>query len=164
MASNELGMWLRYVFDYHPDGYLVWKIKARGTKGKGAKAGSTRKDGYVEISYKGLRFLLHQGVYAWHHGSCPPLLDHKDTDNSNNRIDNLRESDKIRNGINSNKISGAVPYRGVYWAKNMGKYRASIYHKGAPIILGYSDSAKEASELYLKARENLYPGLVEWST
>jgi hypothetical protein len=48
--------------------------------------------------------LLHRLFFYWHNGYLPKLVDHKDINPQNNKIENLRELTKSGNKRNSNKI------------------------------------------------------------
>lgn len=142
-------------FDYHQEGYLIWKKKkGRGAQGAvGSMAGSTRKDGYVEVGFFG-RHLLHRLIFLWHHGYLPDLVDHKDTDNTNNRIENLRPSDKVRNGHNSYKGYGSVKLPGVH-KNSRGRYIATICIKYKTKYLGSFTSPEEAYDVYLQEKKKI---------
>ena len=62
---------------------------------------------YYAITYsskgKGNTLLLHRLFFYWHHGYLPNLVDHKDTNPQNNKIENLRELTISNNNRNSNK-------------------------------------------------------------
>jgi hypothetical protein len=66
-----------------------------------------REQKYYAVKYsknsKGYTLLLHRLFFYWHHGYLPKLVDHKDTNPQNNKIENLRELTKSSNNRNSNK-------------------------------------------------------------
>jgi hypothetical protein len=149
--------WVKDLFDYNPEGYLIWKVSPRYGIAPGNIAGYQRKDGYWVINirrYGGLH-LLHRLIYEWHHGECPDLVDHKDKDHTNNRISNLRPNTKSGNMHNSDKSLGGVPYRGVSYNKKNGKYAAYFKHKGKRWFLGYFNSAVEASDAYIAKKKEV---------
>lgn len=130
-------------FDYK-DGDLIWK---NGRK-KGKKAGWVSENGYTYINFscggRRVRMLKHRIVFLLHHGYLPDLVDHIDRNPRNDRIENLRESTKSDNAINtsprSNNRSG---YKGV-WEDKKGKFQASVYLKGKKVYLGTYDSIEDA--------------------
>jgi len=65
--------------------------------------GKKKSDVYYAIDFKGKKFSVHRLFFYWHHGYLPPLVDHKDTNPQNNRIENLRELDSSGNSRNSKK-------------------------------------------------------------
>ena len=52
---------------------------------------------------KSHQFPLHRLFFYWHHGYLPKLVDHKDTNPQNNKIENLRELTRSGNARNSKK-------------------------------------------------------------
>ena len=56
-------------------------------------------------------------------------------------------------GLHANNASG---YRGVYWNKQMRKWRAVVCHNGKQRHLGYFNSAAEAGEVARQARQRLF--------
>lgn len=146
-------------FEYR-DGNLLWKeVTSNRVKG-GDVAGYPREDGYIGVGLFGKVYLLHKLVYAWHTGSWPDLIDHKDTDKNNNRIENLRPASKQENEINSNKSFGSSGLRGVSKMKT-GRFRSYIVQDYRQIHIGVYNTAEEAYKAYIDKREELYPGLVK---
>lgn len=65
---------LRETFDYHPDGYLIWKIQ----KGKRVKIGDRAGiknprpgSGYYLIKYNRRPYYNHILIWIWHNGDIP---------------------------------------------------------------------------------------------
>ena len=91
-----------------------------------------------------------------HHGYLPNLVEHRDRNKLNNKIQNLRDGDKELNSWNrdlqANNTSG---FRGVSWNKGANKWHAYIKVKGKRIHLGLFETAEEASTAYVKARFNI---------
>ena len=82
------------------------------------------------------------------------LIDHISQDKLDNRKCNLRFANRSINALNSNKIKGIVPYRGVRLNKQKGKpYVASITINGKRKQLGLFNTAEEAHRAYLMAQE-----------
>ena len=139
------------MFDYHPDGYLIWKIKKRGVI-KGSIAGTLDTNGYrkIMINYKFIG--VHRLVYLYHHGYLPAYIDHIDGNKLNNKISNLRECTSSQNGQNKkrpkNNTSG---YKGVSWHIRQKKYTASIQINGKLKYLGSFAKAIDAYNAYKKA-------------
>lgn len=80
------------------------------------------------------------------------VVDHKDTNPSNNRRSNLRICTIAENCRNRNvpktNTSGA---KGVHWNKQMNKWQASLRYNGTHYHLGLFDTVKEASDAYDEA-------------
>lgn len=109
------------LFDYR-DGNLVYK-KSVGCRKAGSLAGTPHKDGYTTVKIKGKHYLLHRLIFMYHHGYFPEEVDHIDRDRSNNHIENLRESDKVRNQINRRKPKLTYDKRyGTWVARIASKY------------------------------------------
>jgi hypothetical protein len=115
-------------------------------------------EGYVIINFifknvsRTLR--LHRLFFYSHHGYLPELVDHKDRNPQNNKINNLRELDDSQNAMNSNKRksyknkSTTSIYKGVYWNKQRKKWRASLMFKGKYFHLGSFDNEDDAGQAY----------------
>ncbi len=136
------------LLDYD-DGFLLWKKTTRHTKA-GEIAGSKRQISQISISKK--KYLVHRVIFLWHHGYLPNLIDHKDRNTQNNKIENLREANKSQNSINS-KIhkTNKSGYRGVSWHKVKSKWQASIKINKRRIPLGFYDDPLVASNAYQTA-------------
>lgn len=93
--------------------------------------GSLDKDGYLIIKVKGKQFKAHRIVWLLNYGKFPTKeLDHKNRNKLDNRIENLRESDRIQQNNNKefipNKQTGKI---GIYIDKTKGlkkKYTTKI--------------------------------------
>jgi len=64
---------------------------------------TAHRNGYTVVSYKSLTIPTHRLVWFMHNGYMPEVVDHKDNDRSNNKIDNLRATDKSGNMKNLSK-------------------------------------------------------------
>lgn len=129
---------------------------------------ANKKAGYVVVkedrSYIHLqlldygKLLAHRVVWKMHYGSEPPdIIDHKDGDGTNNRIDNLREANIFQNGWNSKKNSrNKSGYKGVSFNSEKNKWRAAIHIQGKTRLLGYYNTPEEAGEAYRKASTELH--------
>lgn len=172
---------LHECFDYHEDGYLIWKErplkhfkdsgnqKRFNTPHAGKVAGyynkrtdSKRDDfGYYKVRItleksQGM-FKLHRLIFLWHHGYLPEIIDHKDGNTMNNRINNLRESTVQQNScnlkLNVNNTSG---YKGVVKDRCDGKWRAAIASGDVNYFLGVYNTKEEAALAYNLAAKVLH--------
>ena len=91
---------LRELFDYDPNGYLVWLHDKRGHVKAGDRAGHLSNEGYWNIKVNQNRFRAHRLIYAWHHGTCPETLDHINRNRADSRIENLRPATVAQNQMN----------------------------------------------------------------
>lgn len=143
---------VKELFHYEPVfGTLVWRVKRRGRfAGPGVIAGSTSR--YVMISVDCKRYPAHHLVWLWHNGYVPDEIDHINQIKTDNRIENLRECSRAQNtgnvGLRSTNTSG---YRGIWFAKHCGRWRASIKMNGKSKHLGYYNTPEEAARAYDKA-------------
>ena len=115
------------LFDYR-DGELYWKISVAHRKAKiGDKAGGVNSKGYLLTRINGVKYYNHRIIFLWHYGWVPEKIDHKDTNPSNNKIDNLRPATSFENGWNmriSKKNTSSV--KGVGWDKRVKKWHVRI--------------------------------------
>lgn len=138
---------LRELFDYHDDGFFVRRVRTGPRTSVGQEVrGFLRKDGYRVIAFAGKKEYLHRAVFAWHHGYYPAIVDHKDRDQENNRIKNLREADPVLSSQNqgpnhnsSTGIKGVFPYRN-------GQFFAQVNRNRVCTYLGIFDSLAEAQK------------------
>jgi len=110
---------LREMFKYHPDGYLIWKVrplrhfsteqgwKAFNSRLAGKMAGYyNKRNGYITINLNNTYYKGHRIIYKLVTGIEPCLpIDHIDGDVLNNKIENLREATQQENCFNSAKRS-----------------------------------------------------------
>lgn len=102
-------------------------------------------------------------IFLYHNGYLPARVDHKDRDKTNNRIINLRDLTPSDNGINSDVTTSVHGFKGVTCnPKNSAKYVAQIKQNYRTIYLGSYDTPDAAHAAYLAAREELYPGVVQY--
>lgn len=108
---------LRWAKDIYYGGFknsLVLKRKIGDFAG--TKHG--RSDGYVrwKVKYQRKVYMVHRVVYELHYGSIPDglVIDHKDGDSCNNKIENLRAVDNKINARNvRKKVTNNTEYTGV---------------------------------------------------
>lgn len=86
-------------------------------------------DGYIRICVDGLYWYAHVLVWIYVRGSPPDgMLDHKDRDRSNNRIENLRLANRAQNKANSAKRKdNTTGFIGV--AKRDNRWVGAVYVK-----------------------------------
>ena len=126
------------LFEYR-DGALYWKERPRShfksdlawkqwnPKHAGKQAGCKSGHGYVKIRIYGKAMYAHQIIFLLHNGFVPSLIDHIDGNQSNNNIQNLRESNKQNNACNSKvRSDNTSGNRNVAWHKAAKKWAARI--------------------------------------
>lgn len=79
-------------------------------------------------------------------------VDHVNGDGLDNRRVNLRLAERSENSRNrKTHINNSSGFKGVYFEKTKGKWRAQIRAGGKKYHLGYSDTAESAHDLYRNA-------------
>jgi hypothetical protein len=143
-------------------GNVYWKYredkpKGWNTKYSGKKVGSLDAKGYccTTLVYNGFRCLLkiHRIVSILNTGHYPvDMIDHIDRNKLNNLIQNLRPANAYLNNLNtpahSNKPS---QYKGVYFNKDMFKWRVQYNFNNKTYHVGYFVDELEAAIAYNKA-------------
>lgn len=136
---------LNELFEYRK-GKLFLKV-SRGGRKAGEEVGTLTPRGYKQTKVNRKLQLVHRLIFFIHHGYMPKMIDHIDGNRTNNRIENLRESDAFSNqynrGLPSNNTSGV---KGVYWNKEKRKWKAKCNVGGKGYHLGYYKDIKEADK------------------
>ena len=147
--------YLQSIFDYK-DGRLFWKVKKAQRLNVGDEAGCLDKR-YLTTGLNGKVYRNHRLIFLMHHGYLPKEIDHKDNDQLNNRIENLRPATRSQNcsntGIGKKNTSGV---KGVSWSKRNNKWRAKCKINGKTIHLGYYTDLEVAKNDMHKFREILH--------
>lgn len=145
-------------FDYNPKtGDIKWK-NSKMKPLNGTVLSHRNEDGYICVRLGKHILRCHRIAWAMHYGKWPDFqIDHINGIPDDNRICNLRESNKSTNGMNrlmqSNNKSG---YKGVFWAKKNKKWAAQIAKNGKKMHLGLFDSPEAASKAYSDAAMKLH--------
>jgi len=152
---------LREMLHYDPaTGILTWARKPNRRIAVGAVAGVTRKDG-VSIGLGGVSYLAHRVAWLLMTGEWPVgVVDHRDTDPTNNRWKNLRD---VSQGVNSqnrrraqrNSQTGVL---GVSRCSQTGRLKAQLQTPTGPLWLGRHDTAEQAQNAYIAARRQHLEG------
>jgi hypothetical protein len=160
-------------FDYHEDGYLIWKDrpdyhfakpsskKIYTTQKVGKRAGrwhkrtDRTKEGFgywvtsLTIDGELGAFKLHRLIFMRHHGYFPEVVDHVDNDTDNNKIENLRESSSKTNIYNMYKPKhNTSGYKGVTTLSKINKFRAEITCKNVWFHMGHYEDPRDAACVY----------------
>lgn len=176
---------LTQLFDYKDDGYLVWKLRPPEhfkalsyyrcfkTESYGKVAGyynkridSKREDfGYwrvgITLGHTVSHFKLHRLIFLLHKGYLPIVVDHKDGDQTNNKIENLREGTHKNNSYNlRTPVNNTTGYKGVTKSSCPKRaripYKASIEFDGYCFGLGSYANKDEAACAYNLAAKLLF--------
>ncbi len=153
---------LREVLDYNPEtGALTWRFRLSPNCKLGEPAGKIGINGYRKIRIDGTIYTASHLAWFHFHGTPPAgLLDHKNLDKADDRIENLREAtasqncmNQPRNARNTTGFKGVSVYNKQY---TTAKFRSSIRHNGKRIFLGLFHTAEAANEAYCKAAAELH--------
>ena len=143
------------VLDYNYNtGVFIWKISTARVIKVGSVAGNLDKSsGYLRIQIDKKRFLAHRLAWFYCFKEWPEnMIDHKDTNKTNNILDNLRDADNSSNNQNRGlSITNTSGYRGVSLDTNNGKYKVQFVKNGTNNYLGEYITIEEAVIVYNKA-------------
>lgn len=135
---------LKELFDYHPDGYLIWKPRKGNNQFNKAFANTragTSGD-YPKIEIYGISYGAHRLIYAWHTGEWPEIVDHVDKNPRNAKIGNLRAATSSQNSCNQKvRVDNFLGIKNISQRPN-GTYQVRITIKGKQ----YSGSKKTLEE------------------
>lgn len=116
--------------------------------------------GYRLIQHDGRLQFVHRLIWEFVHGPIPIgfFVDHINCDKLDNRISNLRLVTRKQNMENQstgrkNNTSG---FRGVFFNKKSGNWRASITSNKKNVALGSFESPELAYQAYCKAANKLH--------
>lgn len=147
---------IKEYLSYCPDtGEIRW-IKDLGCKikaGRLAGCGGTEKSPYRFVRIFGKKYKAHRLAWFLFHGKHPDgHIDHKNGNQSDNRINNLRVVTQVENQQNRKKKTKNGEYCCGVTSRN-GKWYAHITVKGETINLGRFIEKNDAQIAYLKAKK-----------
>jgi hypothetical protein len=148
---------LRSVLDYEPDtGIFRWKVKriGRGKSNVGDIAGTSAPKGNRKVGLFRQRYEESRLAFLWMTGKWPPnLVDHINSDRSDNRWSNLRPANHSQNGANA-KGRSLTGFKGVTIDRRRGRFKSQIKVNYQMINLGSFDTAEQAHAAYLVAAKS----------
>ena len=136
---------LKEVLNYDAEsGVFTWAVtRTRAVDGR--VAGGNNQHGYWMICIDGVKYASHRLAWMYVHGFFPEEIDHINHIRTDNRLVNLRETDRSENAKNismpSNNVSGVI---GVSWTKRIGKRKSKWEVRACGKFLGYFDDFFEA--------------------
>ena len=140
-------------FEYNPDtGIFHWKNPINKAIKPGDVAGhKSTVSGYIAITFNYVKFFGHRLAWYLTYGEIPNgEIDHINGKKDDNRIDNLRVTDRKENGRNVSKpITNSSGCVGVRWHKTAKKWNARIKIDQKDIYLGLFENFEDA----VKARK-----------
>lgn len=148
------------LFSYCPISGVITRRVTVGGQLAGSVAGKTRDDGYLSTTVDGREVLCHRLAWLLHYGRDPmDEIDHRNGARSDNRADNLRESDRAGNNQNRRR-----PHKnnqlGVLGVRRLesGRFLARIRVNKKLIRLGTHETQEAASAAYINAKRELHKG------
>lgn len=123
----------------------VFSKTSRGNIKAGKKLGAPRGDGYMTLDVCGKTLFFHRAVFAMYHGFWPEMVDHINSDRSDNRIENLRASNKFLNARNARPKAGNR-FRGA--CKRTFGWEVFIRSNGKQLYVGRFKTEFEAAYAY----------------
>lgn len=161
-------------FQYTEEGCLIWKRRPtwhfktqRGhaifLRGDAGKVAGTWRDDYLKIilSHNGKRLNLQASRIIWaiHNGDIPDgyLVDHEDTDTTNNRIGNLRLALPTQNAHNGKlRTNNASGIKGVSWCERDQRWVTRVTKNYRQFSVGSFKLKEDAEEAVRTARSALH--------
>lgn len=139
-------------------GLLSWRI-SRGSVRAGKTTGSLAQTGYLVVRINGVNYQAHRVAWLITHGKWPDgVIDHRNGNKTDNRINNLRDTTQAVNVLNQHVMrkdnkSGRT---GVSFCKLTKKWVAQIQFRKKTIYLGRFDSIEFAHAAYAAAKAQLH--------
>jgi hypothetical protein len=136
---------LKEVLNYDAEsGVFTWaRNRTRASEGK--IAGGNDGHGYWSICIDGVKHPAHRLAWLYVYGSSPEEIDHQNHVRTDNRLVNLRATDRSGNAKNisrpSSNRSGVI---GVSWIQRTGKRNSRWEVRVCGKFLGYFDDFFEA--------------------
>lgn len=152
-ANNIISIEILHELFEYKDGNLYRKKSGGGMKVGDVCGWTTICNGkqYKKLSINKKIVYLHHAIYMFHYGYLPKIIDHKDNNSLNNKIENLRGCNQSLNLANSDKrTTNTSGYKGVSFRQDTKKWQASLTKNYKKISLGCYKTAEEAYQAYLK--------------
>jgi hypothetical protein len=135
-------------------GEFTWAVARKGVRA-GAKAGTVRGDGYLQIKVGKRAIRAHRLAWFLGHGVWPDgEIDHINGDRLDNRLCNLRVVDRAGNSQNrmSAHKDSSHGFLGATWNRQHRKWQAKLMARGVRHHLGYFSTPEAAHAAYMEAK------------
>lgn len=150
---------LRTVLRYEAEtGEWTWLVTNSNRKKVGSPAGVRRPEGYKVIGVDGHVYRANRLAWLYMTGEWPKgEVDHKDTDTTNDKWDNLRDATDAQNNYNhSLRSDNTSGLKRVSFDKSRNKFKAYINTNGKQKFLGRFNTAEEAHTVACTAAAELH--------
>lgn len=157
--------YLKSILHYDPEtGVFTWLIK-KGKVFPGDVAGGLDiSKGYWRIMIDGKGYKGHRLAYFYETGKWPVVeIDHKDTNRSNNRFNNLREATRSQTRMNSRGMISDEA-KGTTYNKKLKAWVARVKVDGVYRHWSSHKTQEEAHKAYVKAAIELHGDYCYFST
>lgn len=141
------------LFRYEPEsGFLFWVQHPWSNLKNGSRADIQGSRGYRIVCCGRKQYAAHRIAWLVQTGNWPAAIDHKNGDRSDNRFENLRESDPVSNAQNRRKPRkrNLAGFLGVSIERSL--FRACIKVGSKNIYLGVFKTPEEAHHVYVQAK------------
>jgi hypothetical protein len=130
-------------------GIITWKFYIDNQSNLwGKEAGVSIRKGYKVFKFEGIQYGAHVIAWALYYGEWPKgVVDHKDHDRSNNRIDNLRDLTYGENQLHRKAVKIPTSGRPGIRLNNNGSYSVFTLGSRKRKFLGNRRSLEEAVKL-----------------
>lgn len=146
---------LRDLFLYDPETGVVTRRKTIQGRGsiKGAIVGTPNDCGHLICRVNYQICYVHRIAWKMHYGTePPPIVDHINGAETDNRIANMRAATNRQNGMNRKASRGSHSgIKGAHWSTRAQKWRSSIKSGDKKIHLGWFDTKEQAAAAYAVA-------------
>lgn len=151
---------VRELFDYK-EGKLFWKAHRHCcTVGKEAGTLQIYNGGdRMRVGIYGNKYISSRIIFLLHRGYMPKIVDHKDGNTLNDRIENLRDANYCKNNRNRRpQKTSSSKYLGVDRNQNktINVWRAQLGGNGVKLFLGNFQTEEQAALVYNEAALKLY--------
>ena len=146
--------YLQTIFDYKEGEFYYKKKYARNIK-IGKKVGSSLGGLYKRTKFNGSKHYLHRLIFLYHYGYLTEEIDHIDGNSLNNKIENLRATNRFGNAKNrklaKNNSSGT---KNVFL--DHGKWRVGIKYNNKTLYFGSYENIELAELVAIEARNKYH--------
>lgn len=154
---------LNRIFIYDKEtGRLYNKIHRSSKALIGRESGCLHRTGYIRVCVNKTLYFAHNLIWIMNYGYLPNgMIDHKNGNKLDNKIENLREANDFENQYNrpapKDNRSG---YKGVSFCRQTGNWQSAIGYNGKRKHLGRYKTKEEAYEAYCMAAKELHANFV----